>query len=111
MKKLYVNEEACIGCGACVAIDGKHFDFNEDGLSEVISNEEIETEECKNAMASCPTNAISYIEENENCHCENCTCEHCECTEDECHCEGCNEDSCECGDECHCEHNCNCQHE
>ena len=71
MKKLNVNEDACIGCGACVAIDGTHFDFNEDGLSEVINNENIDTEECKNAMASCPTNAISYIEGNENCHCEN----------------------------------------
>jgi len=94
MKKLNVNEEACIGCGACVAIDGNHFDFNEDGLSEVISNENIETEECKNAISSCPTNAISYVEDecqNENCHCENCTCENCECNEGECHCEECNE--------------------
>lgn len=111
MKKLNVNEEACIGCGACVAIDGAHFDFNEDGLSEVISNENIDSEECKNAMASCPTNAISYIEEeNENCHCENCTCEHCECTEEECHCEGCGNDNCDCNDECHCENECNCKH-
>jgi len=111
MKKLNVNEEACIGCGACVAIDGAHFDFNEDGLSEVISNENIDTEECKNAMASCPTNAISYIEEeNKNCHCENCTCEHCECTEEECHCEGCGNDNCDCDDECHCENECNCKH-
>ena len=89
MKKLHVNEEACIGCGACVAIDGTHFDFNEDGLSEVINNENIETEECQNAMSSCPTNAISYIEENENCHCENCECENCKCNDNECHCEGC----------------------
>ena len=104
MKKIYVNEEACIGCGACVAIDGEHFDFNDDGLSEVISNENIETEEAKNAISSCPTNAISYIEETEEenkCNCENCTCENCECDGDECHCSGCNEDfekdcNCEC---------------
>ena len=114
MKKLNVNSDACIGCGACVAIDGAHFDFDENGLSEVISNENIETEECKNAMASCPTNAISYVEgacENENCHCDNCTCEECDCTGDECHCEGCSEESCECGNDCHCEHECNCHHE
>lgn len=90
MKKLNVNSDACIGCGACVAIDGKHFDFDENGLSEVISNDNIDTEECKNAMASCPTNAISYTDGNENCHCENCTCDNCECTADECHCNGCN---------------------
>ena len=92
MKKLYVNEEACIGCGACVAIDGTHFDFNEDGLSEVISQDNIDTEKCKNAISSCPTNAISYKEDetNPNCHCENCNCENCECTEDDCNCDGCN---------------------
>ena len=52
------------------------------------------TEDVKNAIESCPTNAISIGEENsenEKCNCENCTCEHCECTEDECHCEGCME--------------------
>ena len=91
MKKLHVNEDACIGCGACVAIDGAHFDFNEDGLSEVISNDNIDNEETKNAMASCPTNAISYIDncENKDCNCENCTCEKCECDGDSCHCHNC----------------------
>lgn len=92
MKKLYVNEEACIGCGSCVAIDAVHFDFNEDGLSEVISNENIDTDEAKNAVSSCPTNAIGYIDE--DCNCENCTCEDCEC-EDECNCHGDN-DECDC---------------
>ena len=65
MKKLFVNKEACIGCGACVAIDSEHFDFGEDNLSEVISNENIESDLVKNAMASCPTSAISYIESEE----------------------------------------------
>lgn len=95
MKKLNVNTDACIGCGACVAIDGTHFDFDENGLSEVISNENVETEECQNAIASCPTNAISYVDgcDNENCHCENCSCEDCSCESEECHCN--HECSCE----------------
>ena len=63
MKKLFVNKEACIGCGACVAIDSEHFDFDEDGLSKVISNENVESSDASNAVSSCPTNAISYIEE------------------------------------------------
>ena len=93
MKKLNVNSEACIGCGACVAIDSEHFDFDEFGLSEVISEENIESEECLNAMNSCPTNAISYIEDeccNENCNCEDDNCcenDNCSCTD--CHCENC----------------------
>jgi len=95
MKKIYVNEEACIGCGACVAIDGAHFDFNDNGLSEVINNENIDTEETKNAISSCPTNAISYVEDNESedhsCECEECEC-NCGCNgdNDECECESCN---------------------
>ena len=62
MKKLYVNEDACIGCGACVSIDSEHFDFNDEGLSNVISNENIESEDVVNAIESCPTNAIKYVE-------------------------------------------------
>lgn len=102
MKKLFVNEEACIGCGACIAIDGAHFDFNDNGLSEVINNENIETEETKNAISSCPTNAISYVEENieeKSCNCENCACEDCKCESDECHCPGCKDsekENCDC---------------
>ncbi len=80
MKKLNVNEEACIGCGACVAIDPEHFDFNDDGLSNVISNENIESDNARNAMSSCPTNAISYVnDKDEKCKCDECHCENCEC--------------------------------
>lgn len=82
MKKLFVNHEACIGCGACVAIDSEHFDFNDDGLSEVISNENVLSDDAKNAVSSCPTNAISYVDE--GCDCENCDCEDCQC--DNCNC-------------------------
>ena len=63
MKKLFVNKEACIGCGACIAIDPEHFDFDDDGLSNVISNENVESDDTKNAISSCPTDAISYIDE------------------------------------------------
>ena len=95
MKELFVNKEACIKCGACVAIDPEHFDFDEDGLSNVISNDNNETEDALNAISSCPTSAISYVEnegtKNPKCHCENCTCDDCHCNEGECHCEGCKE--------------------
>ena len=63
MKKLFVNKEACIGCGACIAIDPEHFDFDDDGLSNVISNENVESDDTKNAISNCPTDAISYIDE------------------------------------------------
>lgn len=84
MKKLVVNDN-CIGCGACIAIDNEHFDFNDEGLSHVISNENLESESLQNAIASCPVNAIKLEEgcncecgcaETGVCNCEDCDCEH-----------------------------------
>ena len=61
MSKLTVNEN-CIGCGLCVAIDPEHFDIV-DGLSEATNSDNLESEDLKNAILSCPTEAIK-IEEN-----------------------------------------------
>ena len=83
MGKLKVNEEKCIGCGACVAIDPEHFDFNDSGLSSVISEENLESANLTSAMESCPTGAITNGcnccdnctgDENCNCGCEDCNC-------------------------------------
>ena len=49
MKKLYVDENSCIGCGACVALDDEHFGFNDQGLSTVISTENIDEESIQNS--------------------------------------------------------------
>ena len=85
MKKLNVNKEACIGCGACVAIDSEHFDFGDDGLSEAISQENLDSENVANAISSCPTNAISIAdvegEEKECCSC--CKDKECCCNDEE----------------------------
>lgn len=95
MKKIKVSEDACIGCGACVAIDSEHFEFNDEGLSHATNNNNLESEDLRNAIDSCPTSAISITEE--ECDCEECNCD------DECEC-GC--ESCECTEEsncgCHC---------
>lgn len=108
MKKINVSEEACIGCGACVAIDPEHFAFNDEGLSHSISNENLESSELANAIDSCPTSAISIKETEDTCECG----DNCNCTEENncgCHCY--EEDAeCECGTECDCEH-CHCEEE
>ena len=65
MKKLVVNTENCIGCGACVGIDRKHFDFNEDGLSYVISQEDLDLPSVTEAIESCPVQVISLEETEE----------------------------------------------
>ncbi len=101
MKKINVKNDACIGCGACVAIDSEHFAFNDEGLSHPISQENLESEDLRNAIDSCPTSAIILEDSSEEC-CE----EECDCNcESECECENCectDEDNCGCK-ECHCE--------
>lgn len=62
MEKIKVLTDQCIGCGACVGIDPEHFDFNEDGLSHVISEENLESEALKDAIDSCPVGIISLEE-------------------------------------------------
>ncbi len=95
MKKIKVNQDACIGCGACVAIDSEHFQFNDEGLSSVVNNENLESEELRNAIDSCPTSAISMTENEADAEANNCNedsdcdCKDCECTEENncgCHC-------------------------
>ncbi len=108
MKKINVSEEACIGCGACVAIDPEHFAFNDEGLSHEISNENLESAELANAIDSCPTSAISIKDGEETCECG----DNCQCTkEDNCGCHCYEEDeNCDCGTECDCSH-CHCEEE
>lgn len=59
--KVRVNQDACIGCGACLAICEDVFDMNENGLSHVKVDTvpEDKVEACKEALESCPTGAIS----------------------------------------------------
>ncbi len=59
MKKIEVDSESCIGCGACVAMDPEHFEFNNDGYSTVKSNENINIETVQNIIESCPVGIIS----------------------------------------------------
>ena len=39
MKKIEVDQNKCIGCGACVGLTNSEiFDFNDDGLASAIEN-------------------------------------------------------------------------
>lgn len=58
MDILDVEKTKCIGCGACVSIDSEHFDFDSDGLSMVISQNNLKSEQLTDAIESCPTGAI-----------------------------------------------------
>lgn len=85
MKKIIVNDDACIGCGACVSIDPNHFEFNDEGLSHATNSENLESSDLASAISSCPTSAISIeeVEESEIIKDDDtCTCQSCECSKD-----------------------------
>ena len=66
MKKIKVDQVKCIGCGACVGIDPEHFDFDDSGLSSVISQDNLESEDLKQVIdGACPTGAITLEETSE----------------------------------------------
>ncbi|MBD3359410.1 MAG: ferredoxin [Candidatus Buchananbacteria bacterium] len=61
--KPVVNQEACIGCGACEGIAPEVFKLN-DGKSEVIALDDYSQyeEQIKQAVDSCPVQCISIEE-------------------------------------------------
>lgn len=64
--KIKVNQDACIGCGACTSIAEGVFNINDDGLSEVVGEvTEDKVDVVKEAMESCPTSAIVEVTEEE----------------------------------------------
>ena len=66
MKKLIVDE-MCMGCGMCTTIDEEHFEINgSTSLSEVKTQEHLDTPELQDAIDSCPVGAIKLTEESED---------------------------------------------
>ena len=65
MMILCVNSVKCIGCGACVGLDPEHFDFNDAGLSEAISQENLDSADLEQAKEGCPTAAIELSDDSQ----------------------------------------------
>ncbi len=65
MKKVTVNQELCIGCGACANLCPGVFELQEDGKSKVINEDGCRKCDCELAANSCPVGAIK-VEEKEN---------------------------------------------
>lgn len=57
MTKAVVNEDLCVGCGACESLCPSMFKI-EDGKSKILS-EECKDCDCQGVVDSCPVNAIS----------------------------------------------------
>jgi len=56
-----VDQDTCIGCGTCAGLCPDVFKMNEEGKSEVVSQEN--TDCAQNAAQSCPVSAITVEEE------------------------------------------------
>lgn len=72
MKKIVVDDELCIRCGACVSICDKVFQFSEEGYAEtkeeenIIENMDEEVkEDALDALEGCPTGAIKEVDDEE----------------------------------------------
>lgn len=59
--KVHVDPDLCISCGACVDICPDVFDWNEEGIAQEQVDEVPEDfeDQAKEAVESCPTDAIS----------------------------------------------------
>jgi ferredoxin len=60
MKKVKVNQDTCIGCGACEATAPKTFKLNAQGKSVPKDPAGDDEETIQNAIDSCPVKAISW---------------------------------------------------
>ena len=59
MEKLKVNGNICIGCGACAGTYPNIFQFNDDGIAEVIEgNKNQVSEDAEEIVEICPVGAI-----------------------------------------------------
>lgn len=60
--KVKVDKEKCIGCGTCVVIAPKTFKLGDDGKSQVIEPSGDDETTIKEAVDSCPVDAIEYAD-------------------------------------------------
>ena len=54
-----VNEDVCIGCGACASVCPDVFEMSDDGKAQVKSGADEKADCVKQAIDDCPVDAIS----------------------------------------------------
>lgn len=64
MKKIKVNNEICIGCGACQAEFPDNFQINDEGVAEATENNIVNDEDGEIMEDICPVGAI-VVNDNE----------------------------------------------
>ncbi len=56
-----IDQEKCIGCGACVSLCEDVFELGDDGKAHVKEGANCSKCDCKAAAESCPVEAITVI--------------------------------------------------
>jgi ferredoxin len=59
MKKIVIDQKKCIGCGTCNILAAKTFKIGKKGKAEVINQKGDSETNIKEAISSCPVQAIS----------------------------------------------------
>lgn len=60
--KIIIDQQLCIGCGACAAMTPEVFALNKAGKSEVKNPNAADDDSIKISANACPLNAISLFE-------------------------------------------------
>lgn len=63
--KVIVDQEACIGCGMCIDVCPKVFEYNSDNKSEAINENvtDASKEKIIESQQVCPVDAIKIVED------------------------------------------------
>jgi ferredoxin len=59
-REVYVDQDACIGCGLCASVVPEVFRLNDDGVSEVYDLAGSAENNIQEAIDSCPVNCIHW---------------------------------------------------
>lgn len=62
-RKFYIDEDECIGCGACVDCCPDVFSLNEDNIAEITNADGGSEEEIQDAIDACPSECILWEDE------------------------------------------------
>ena len=61
-KKLYVDQDTCIGCTLCTQICPKVYKMNDEGKSEVTNQKGDKEDKIEQSIKSCPVDCIKWKE-------------------------------------------------
>ena len=61
-KIITVDEDLCVGCGACASLCPETFELQNDGKAKVINKKGCEKCDCDMVINSCPVGAIKIEE-------------------------------------------------